>query len=293
MNHTNSLMNRISRFFSQPHPAHTDVRVYLRTISIISIVVFFILYVIRPFDWSEVADRDLLVTACVSSVATFLGMTLFYVWRYLFPDFFAERNWTLGREILLIAYQFTVVSAVVWSARAFCGQYWYVPQRSYLFTWWVVCSVGAIPYMLATSLKVMYQIRRYLTDAVALNSGLPEQRRENNGQLRLPREFGLINGFLYAESVENYVVVYWQGEQGVCHQRYRCTLLELEECNSDSAVFRCHRAFVVNLRNVLHITGNAAGFQLLLHVDLPPVPVSRSYVSAFKQRLEDGRLQLT
>ncbi len=281
-----------SRFFTQPYPAHTDSRIYLRTISVISAVVFFILYVIRPFDWAEVADKDLFITAVVSSVATFLGMTLFYLWRYLFPSFFAERNWTLGREILLIIYQFTVVAGAVWLVRVWCGQYWYIPQRSYLFTWWVVSSVGAIPYILATSLKVIYHIRRYLADAISLNSELSTQQATRRVRLLLPRDYGVLDDFLYAESIDNYVEICWQSGGGICRQQYRCTLLELEECNPSSLVFRCHRAYVVNLQKVLHVTGNAAGFQLLVHADLPTIPVSRSYVSAFKKQIALGRTQL-
>ena len=288
-------MKRIPHILRQHYPAHTDPWIYLRTITIISLVVFFLLYVIRPFDWSKVAPEDLFVTAFFSSSATFLGMTVFYLWRYLFPTYFSERNWNLGKELLLILYQFTVVALAVWAVRSYCGQYWYVPQRSYLFTWWVVCTTGTIPYMLATSLKFIYRLQRHLEQAVRMNEQLNLPTATTAGPVfRLPRQLGVISDFLFAESMDNYVQVYWIDEEGkTVSERFRCTLLELEECNPQQHIFRCHRAFIVNLDKIVYVQGNAAGFQATVHTDCTPIPVSRSYTAAFRQYMTGGKLQLS
>lgn len=275
-------MNRIIALLKEPHPAHTDPRVYLRTITIITAGVFYILYIIRPFDWAQVADGDLLVTALASSGATFVGLTLFYLWRYLFPAFFAERQWTFGKEALLVLHQFTVVAFAVWAVRTYCGQFWYVPQRSYLFTWWTVCATGAIPYLLATSLKLYYRLRRNLAEAAAMTVGLGGDRGHGD-RFVLPRGLGTIYGFLFAESVDNYVEVHWLAGGEIHRERFRCTLLEIEECNPQPAIFRCHRGYVANLDAVVHVEGNAAGFHLLMHAELPTVPVSRSCVPSFRR----------
>src|SRR5690606_21561861 len=156
------------------------------------------------------ASEDLFVTAFFSSLATFLGMTAFYLWRYLFPAHFAERNWNLGKELLLIFYQFTVVALAVWAVRACCSQYWYVPQRSYPFTWWVVCTTGTIPYMLANSLKFIYRLQQHLEQALRMNDQLNVQTGTTvEPMFRLPRQLGAISDFLFAESMDNYVQVYW------------------------------------------------------------------------------------
>ena len=286
-------MRTIKDFFQTPHPAHTDPWIYLRTITIISLVIFFILYAIRPFDWSRVSDDRMLIMASISSAATFSAMLLFYLWRYLFPAFFSEPNWTLGKEIALVIYQFTVVSFAVWLVRNYVGQQWTIPHRSYLFTWWIVCTTGIIPYLLATSVKQIYHIRRYIAEAVALNSNIRGDIPKEYSVFRLPRNLGTISDFLFAESRDNYVEIYWLENGEVQRQLFRCTLLELEECNAGTPLFRCHRAFIINLYKISHVTGNAAGFQVTVHHQVPPVPVSRSYTTAFKTRLADSAFQLT
>ncbi|SEL88575.1 LytTR family DNA-binding domain-containing protein [Parapedobacter koreensis] len=280
-------MKKIMDFIRTPYPAYIDPWSYLRTITIISLVIFFILYMFRPFDWWRMSEDRLLFAAAISSVATFAAMLLFYVWRYLFPTFFAERNWTLGKEMLLGIHQFTVVALAVWLVRLYFEQYYGdAPRRSFFFTWWVVFTTGTIPYLLATLLKRIYGMRLHLAEAMVLNRRLPKEiEKDEPSVFSLPKDMGIVEDFLFAESRDNYVDVYGM-EGGVVKSRsIRCTLLELEACNPASAVFRCHRAFIVDLRKVLHVTGNAAGFQISVHPDLPPIPVSRSYAAAFKARM--------
>jgi DNA-binding LytR/AlgR family response regulator len=47
--------------------------------------------------------------------------------------------------------------------------------------------------------------------------------------------------------------------------------------------FRCHRAFIVNLDNVLDWKGNALGYQLTIRDYTQKIPVSRQKVKAFDQ----------
>ncbi|QPH40155.1 LytTR family DNA-binding domain-containing protein [Pedobacter endophyticus] len=283
-------MHKITAFFNQHHPAHTNPIAYLRVISIISILVFFILYIFRPFDWAFIADAQLFIAALVSSGATFLGLLLLYLWFWLFPHFFDEKNWSLGKELLLIIYQFTVVSAFIWLARHFFGHYWGLPQRSYAFTWWTVCITGIIPYLLATSVKHIFHFRKYIRQAILINNNLPNNDVTLSGELYLTKSFDSLRivGFLFMEAHGNYVTVHCI--EGVGNQlkqhNIRCTLAQVETNNKENLIlFRCHRAFIINLNSILQVDGNAAGYQLTLHPDLPQVPVSRSYANEFKERL--------
>jgi DNA-binding LytR/AlgR family response regulator len=50
-------------------------------------------------------------------------------------------------------------------------------------------------------------------------------------------------------------------------------------------LFRCHKSYLVNLLNVVHVSGNAQGYKLhLLNTDFR-VPVSRQHNEEIKKRL--------
>jgi DNA-binding LytR/AlgR family response regulator len=48
-------------------------------------------------------------------------------------------------------------------------------------------------------------------------------------------------------------------------------------------IFRCHRGYMVNIRKILSVSGNAQGFKLFLEGVTETIPVSRSYVPEFRE----------
>ena len=95
-----------------------------------------------------------------------------------------------------------------------------------------------------------------------------------------------ISDFLYAESVGNYVKVYFLPEEKVNSSMLRATMNQVEDALKDySSVVRCHRAFLVNLRQVDHLVSKSGVIQLLIKNCPEPIPVSRSHASAVKDSI--------
>ena len=95
------------------------------------------------------------------------------------------------------------------------------------------------------------------------------------------------NQLLYLESVGNYVAVHWTREGELQKTLLRSTLKELTDLlASHPQFFRCHRAFVINLRAIHQTQGNARGYQVILEGIPETIPVSRSYLDAFDERVE-------
>ena len=49
--------------------------------------------------------------------------------------------------------------------------------------------------------------------------------------------------------------------------------------------FRCHRAFIINLKYIASTTGNSQGLKLKLSPTDQPIPVSRGNVKKLKQQM--------
>lgn len=93
------------------------------------------------------------------------------------------------------------------------------------------------------------------------------------------------DGILYATSEGNYTRILLAADPaGSVFIRGSLTLVE-RQLRAYPFLLRCHRAYIVNVRQVRGVTGNAQGLQLALEGSRGPVPVARGRVREFRSRL--------
>ena len=96
----------------------------------------------------------------------------------------------------------------------------------------------------------------------------------------------VLDDLLYVEAVGNYVKINHLSEGSVRSDMLRATTKQIEqELLPFTAVIRCHRAFLVNLRQVEQIMTKAGSMQLLIKHIGHTIPVSRSNVPQVKKAL--------
>ena len=96
-----------------------------------------------------------------------------------------------------------------------------------------------------------------------------------------------IADFVYVEAVGNYVKVYHLKDGQMRNDMLRATLKQIEEeLKAFHMIVRCHRAFLVNLRQVKQIVSKSGSMQLLIRQGQDSIPVSRSNVSLVKEALK-------
>lgn len=97
-----------------------------------------------------------------------------------------------------------------------------------------------------------------------------------------------LNRFLYAESDANYLKICLYGEQ-IETISLRMTVKMFEEAtNAYPEIVRCHRAFVVNIRNVSYFEGSSDKGTLHFAVVKDVVPVSKTYAESITSALKKG-----
>ncbi len=90
--------------------------------------------------------------------------------------------------------------------------------------------------------------------------------------------FEIINAqLLYIESTDNYSTLFYWDKKVLKKQMIRSSLKRLESQIKSPAIMRCHRAYIVNLNNVEHCSGNAAGYKLSFFDCDNTISVSRNY----------------
>lgn len=182
--------------------------------------------------------------------------------------------WWIIQEIILIS---AVLSFVSWNIN--------VPNtRPFLTilprTIISVVSILIIPYIISYlyfSLEEKKKIIKDITEKrkVALDKGVINFNDEK-GVFRLSVR---LDDFIYAQSADNYVFIYYlNSKKEVVKFMLRNTLKYVEESFQDMNFIRCHRFYVVNLGKVRILKKGKDG--LIIELDTEPhteIPVSKTY----------------
>ena len=216
----------------------------------------------------------------------------------LFPQVYNEDQWTVGRHALHTLFVLLFVTAgnqlVIWLL--------HLNGPSFLTMYLIVTAVGFFPISVGVMVAERRRLKRNLAHARHLNAQLNQLHQlaatsistepalpkgisltGENGKERLSL---LPNQLIYIESVGNYVEVHWLNFMFPQKTVLRSTLAAVEATLTDhQQLFRCHRAFIVNLRAVIHTTGNARGYQLTMSGSSRIITVSRGCVAAFDEQV--------
>ncbi|HMR84467.1 MAG TPA: LytTR family DNA-binding domain-containing protein [Niabella sp.] len=283
----------LRKVLNQSHPGYGDLRVYFKTVLGISAVVFLILFVFQPF---HIGERNIegsrLLTAVLYAGVAAVTMSLAALWIILFPNWFDDKKWTLGKELIVLVYQMITISIVIWLINRFRTPEIHV-EDSYPGSLFLVFAIGIMPYIVVTFIRHNYLLQHHLRAAKEMNAQLHGKKLDPpdedlfliNSKLSPPVR---LSEFLYAESRGNNLYIQYADKTtgGLLFQLVRSSMKEFQLANSKyGQLFRCHRAFIINMDKILEMRGNAAGYEIMLHNSLAPVAVSRSNVDAFKRLL--------
>ena len=94
---------------------------------------------------------------------------------------------------------------------------------------------------------------------------------------------------LYLEASQNYVSIFHLGKKdGLSSLLIRNTLSAAHAELPVDVFYRCHRSYIVNLNKIVGVSGNAQGLLVELENCSSKIPVSRSFISEFKERVNKG-----
>lgn len=253
--------------------------------------VFLFLFIFKPFGLAGTGP-DLLRVTLGYGVVCFLVMIFLNVFvMRLFPNYFEEDHWTLGRDLF-----WSMVNVML---IGFCNL---------LFSSWM--GIGGMNWNTIITLQVYTFLVGIFPVSVSL---LWKENRLRNKHIRasegLPVRFTLINekasrihvasenqgesfdldkmDLLYLKSAENYIEVYFLENGKIQKRIIRNTLKKFaKDWEAEPSLFRCHKSYLINLTRVRTITGNAQGLKAQLeHVDTS-IPISRLLIDELKQRME-------
>lgn len=131
------------------------------------------------------------------------------------------------------------------------------------------------------------QLYKNITRNVSIANDIKIHSKEQNDvELSFKNKEGfhnlLLNQFLFAEAMQNYIALYKCIDQVVTKDVHRMTMTNLLSQIENNGIKRCHRSYLINPQKIISVSGNAQGLKLKLENIEMEVPVSRKYIPIIK-----------
>lgn len=258
-----------------------------------SVWVFLIAAILKPLGLHQV--NDVYNIALLFSFITAVSAAfVVYISPLIFRCYYKSETWTKGKyfvstaSIMILIVPFATIATHYFLTRENIPIT--ISPIHQLFIWLIrVFFIGIFPTFF------LYILYRKLAPETTYshiehhNEDITSEKKEDiivlSGNTKESVEF-LPHSFLYAEVLGNYVTIYYLEENRVQQKSLRTTLSQITEIlNAYPQFVRCHRAFIVNISNVVSVRGNSHAYKLTVNNMDAEIPVSKSYTRIIKEKL--------
>ncbi|WP_170265019.1 LytR/AlgR family response regulator transcription factor [Salibacter halophilus] len=258
----------------------------------ISIFIGLFLMVFEPFGLQFIEMEYKALFLFGYGVVTFCFMVLnLIIIPKIFPRHFAEKNWTVKRHIIWLVIDVVMIAAGNYLYSVWVGFFSWAGIEGFLIFLGFTIPIGLFPAVITTFIQQNINLKRNLAGSDEINTSISHKKdhTETNSTLDLTAGNQTYSfhyeQIIFIESEGNYVKVHYRDGEEVKREMIRSTMKGVEDLISNEVLFRCHRAFIVNLDYVQKVEGNSQGFTLQLEFSNDQIPVSRSYTKPFKKAM--------
>lgn len=279
------------RIFTQKYPAPRPVLKSLIVAVLTGVFITLFLLYFEPFNFHLNTDgKKWFHMLFFGSITTFVLLFFLYVFPLLLPNLFSDKNWNLGYQmiffmlvLIVIAIFNNLYSSYVNSIPFGWDSYWLILSRTTV--------LGVFPIALIIFCDYHLKLKSHLNLANNIQKNKKEflkDSKETTHQISTDLKNETFSfseyDFNYAIADGNYTVIYFSDKNTLKKVTYRVTLSTFEtQLKKASSLIRCHRSYMVNLKKVKNMSGNAQGLRLELINQSETIPVSRNYIPIVKQ----------
>lgn len=285
-----NLKQKILSFLKQPYPFYYSGRNFLYFVIAIFILSFPFNYLLEPFN--VYVPEHKMDYFWISLIHSFTPIVI-AILAFPFLKSIKEENWTVGKEVLLVAVYLFLIGLVQFLIRDII----YDNPNNWSWNYFVeeirnTFLVGT--FMLSILISLNHNRLQYKNNKSASNLApihLDDRLQTTSISIKTTvksDDFDLnITDFIYAKAEGNYVEIHSSNVASINTLLKRISIKELREQLKDLPnIYRTHRSYLVNLQCIEKVTGNAQGYRLQLKNSTEQVPVSRNSIPQFEKQLE-------
>jgi len=274
-------VRKLHNILHRPYPYYIPYS-SIKLLFLFSLIIPVFLMIFEPFglgDW-QCEYRTSILAGIFAPI--FIGLVAnFYGVAKTWSVFFDEDTWNIGKEVIWSVWNIFIILVLVeiyWHFIPVCQpiiQYFGlgILQGLLLSIFPAGVCIG-VNYIraLTKKLKKAESLNKKLIDFhdLKLGSLLELSSESETEKVTIP-----VDELLFMQAYDNYAKIVWVVDEQVKNKLIRSSLKNLEQQISVSFIARCHRSFIVNLANVVHVKGNARGYKLQLKNFPELIPVSK------------------
>ena len=275
--------------YPAPNPNSRNLLVALLFGAFIS---FFLIF-FEPFGIGRSTERHIFYLLFFGVISAVVLVVFLFFLPLLLAPIFSDQHWTIKHQILFCSLiLFTIAT---------CNGLWINYFNAYDFSWnnywWIINRtfvLGGIPF--AFLILFDYRNKDRYNKAIALHLLDGKTEAKTRPDLRAwPISTDLKNetiafkddNFTHAIAAGNYLDLYFVEEGQLKAKTLRLTLVSFEKQLNAAHLKRCHRSYLVNLKKVTEVSGNAQGLKLAFAEHPEKVPVSRKYIPLVRAFFSD------
>lgn len=174
-------MNILKAILLKPYPLEERKPAQIKLAAIFSIVVFLFLLLLKPFG-NHANVRSVVSNSAIAGLLTFTAILIdFWLLFPLFPLFFKEEKWTVGKEIIFTFIIITTIATINILAGVF------IWNTTFSFKNWLnmvlaTSIIGIAPATVSILINQARLLKKYRNEVAIINENLPSQTAELKGE---------------------------------------------------------------------------------------------------------------
>jgi len=265
------------------------------------ILVFFFLFLFKPFNVNEAEQKlNYFIICCLHSLAPALIVYFYFralnFFRKKYPQY---KTVLFFREFLHVAIVFLLVGLSSFLMR---GLIYTNPNNWSLHYLWEELRngylAGSLFYFYLIFAIFYFRSKRFKTSTDGDLKGIGEPTVIKiippeifiKAYVKMDDFSFNPDHFLFAKAEGNYVEFMIRKDGSLKKELKRISLTRLEpQLAGYSWLFRCHRAYLINLSQIIKTSGNSQGYWVSFNGTDEKVPVSRAQLSSFNHLFDQFR----
>ncbi len=247
-----------------------------RWILIITTGVFSILFLnlYNPFNVSNWHSIESIPLFLILSSYGIIGIFILSISQFLIRPLFGIKNFKIKSFILWFICEVMILGFVMFLIYGDKGLQGYDLLMEILRSLKYTFLVIALPYV-----AVLYYLHSSRQKQKFFQVDKSEKNiikiLDENQNVRIAIE---PDKLLFIKNADNYVEIFYTNIEGISKELVRTSLKRLESELSDFKIRRCHRSYMVNIKNVSLSKKTRKGLNLELRIENAPlIPVSKNY----------------
>ena len=243
---------------------------------------------VQPFGISEFLNSSKTLYLIGFGIVAFFGMLIAkFILPMVISNFYNDQLWTIARQVVHLSATILVVGILIMAY----SNYFNIVAFTFLDIIKAV-AIAIIPITIITFIQQNLFHNKFSTTAENINSSLGSINPPDSKQLFPVMVFGEIgqklslipNQLIYAETSKDSTDFYWQSLVGIEKTTIHTPLAQVEkELAAHPQFIRLHRKFVINMRGIHKVEGNARGYRLRIARTKHEIPVSWKFHKKLEQ----------